>query len=69
MEFMGLRSMGPQIEKHGAILGQISRLIDEGKLADLSNQRLSPITADTLRHAHKLAEQGGQGKVTVSQWP
>ena len=69
MEFMGLRSMGPQIEKHGAILSQISRLIDEGKLADLSNQRLSPITADTLRHAHKLAEQGGQGKVTVSQWP
>jgi NADPH:quinone reductase-like Zn-dependent oxidoreductase len=69
MEFMGLRSMGPQIEKHGAILTRISHLIDEGRLADLSNHRLSPINADTLRHAHTLAEQGGQGKVTISQWP
>jgi NADPH2:quinone reductase len=69
MEFMGLRSMGPQIEKHGAILTQISQLIDEGRLVDLSNHRLSPIDADTLRHAHRLAEQGGQGKVTISQWP
>lgn len=69
MEFMGLRSMGPQIEKHGLILTEISRLLDEGRLADLSSQRLSPINADTLRQAHTLAEQGGQGKVTVSQWP
>jgi zinc-binding alcohol dehydrogenase family protein len=68
MEFMGLRSMGPQIEKHGAILTQISHLIDEGRLADLSAQRLSPINADTLRRAHRLVEQGGQGKVTISQW-
>ena len=69
MEFMGLRSMGPQIEKHGAILTRISHLIDEGRLADLSTQRLKPINADTLRRAHTLAEQGGQGKVTISQWP
>mgnify|MGYP003503694661 CR=1 FL=1 len=71
-EFMGLRSMGPQIEKHGTILTQISHLIDEARLSDLSAQRLSPINADTLRRAHKLAEQGGQGgqgNVTISQWP
>ncbi|MCW1958427.1 MAG: zinc-binding dehydrogenase [Mycobacterium sp.] len=69
MEFMGLRSMGPQIERHGRILTEISRLIDDGRLADLSAQRLSPIDADTLRRGHVLVEQGGHGKVTVSHWP
>ena len=69
MEFMGLRPMGPQIERHGQILATISRLIDEGRLADLSNHRLGPINAATLRQAHELVERGTQGKVTLTRWP
>jgi NADPH:quinone reductase-like Zn-dependent oxidoreductase len=69
MEFMGLRPMGPQIERHGEILTAISRMIDDGRLADLSSQRLEPIDAATLRQAHELAERGGQGKITLSRWP
>lgn len=69
MEFMGLRPMGPQIERHGEILTTISRMIDDGRLADLSSRRIGPIDAATLRQAHELAERGREGKVTVSRWP
>lgn len=69
VEFMGLRSMGPQIERQGAILTGISQLIDQGVLSDNSTERLSPIDAATLAQAHRLVEGGGAGKVTISGWP
>lgn len=69
VEFMGLRSMGPQIERQGAILTGISQLIDQGVLSDISTERRSPINAATLAQAHRFMENGSTGKVTVSGWP
>nr|WP_314632732.1 zinc-binding alcohol dehydrogenase family protein [uncultured Janthinobacterium sp.] len=49
------------------ILNRVADLLEQGVLRPTLRQRLSPMDAATLRHAHALLERGGQpGKVVVS---
>ena len=52
-------------ERHGEILTQAARLIEQGKLAPRLDPR--PFTLDSLDEAHAIVAEGrGQGKVVVS---
>lgn len=56
------------IEQH-RLLETVSDLVDRGLIRTTATTRLSPISADTLRHAHELAESGHiMGKVVLSDW-
>jgi zinc-binding alcohol dehydrogenase family protein len=56
------------IEQHH-ILTKVAKLIDAGILQTTLNERLSPITASTLRQAHAKVEAGEMiGKLVVEQF-
>jgi zinc-binding alcohol dehydrogenase family protein len=52
------------------ILTRVAQLVDAGVLQTTLNERLSPITANTLRQAHARVETGAMiGKLVVEQFP
>jgi len=56
----------PDLAEQGRILNGISQLVDEGKLRTTLTERLSPINAANLKHAHALIESGkARGKIVV----
>jgi len=67
-EFMFTRSMfaTPDIARQGAILDEVARLIDAGRIASIATRSLEPINAANLREAHRLLETRHTiGKVTL----
>jgi NADPH2:quinone reductase len=67
-EFMfSIPLYSPESTDQQRILDETARLVDAGVLRTTLSQRLSPITAETLREAHRLVEgSGAVGKVVVS---
>lgn len=70
-EFMFARArfkttdMGEQ----GRILARVAELVDAGKLRGTLTETLSPISAETMREAHRRLESGRTiGKLAVSGW-
>ncbi len=57
------------IEQHN-ILNQLAQLVDEGKIQSTLTEKLEPITAATLREAHKKVESGKTiGKIVLANFP
>ena len=55
-------------EQH-ALLGEVARLVDAGTLRTTLSERLSPISAATLRRAHALIEDAwSHGKLVLEGW-
>ena len=70
-ELMFTRSMfnTPDMDKQGLLLNEIASLVDAGRLRASVAERLSPINAENLRHAHAMLEQGAvRGKITLEGW-
>ncbi|MDO5065606.1 MAG: zinc-binding alcohol dehydrogenase family protein [Actinomyces bowdenii] len=70
-ELMFTRSRhGYDLEAQHDILTRIAGLIDEGRIRTTATRVLTPISAETLREAHRLIETGHTtGKIVLSGWP
>jgi len=71
-EFMFTRSMfgTADMAKQGALLNEVSRLIDAGRIASTMTERRGPISAGALRQVHALIENGtARGKIVLEGWP
>jgi zinc-binding alcohol dehydrogenase family protein len=56
----------PDIGEQGALLNQVSKLVDEGVLQSTLADNFGPINADNLRRAHALIESGrAKGKIVL----
>ncbi len=56
----------PEDTSQHELLDQVARLVDAGTLLGTATQRLRPISADTLRAAHRMVEESGMiGKVVL----
>ena len=67
-EFMFTRSMfgTADIEAQGALLDEVSRLVDAGTLRSTLAEEFGPISAANLRRAHALLESGkARGKIVL----
>ena len=67
-EFMFARSMfqAEDMQAQGALLNQVSRLVDEGKIRTTVGTHLGQINAANLRQAHQLLESGKSiGKIVL----
>ena len=67
-EFMFTRSMfdTADIAEQGALLGEVSRLVDDGTIRTTLAESFGPINATNLKRAHALIESGkAKGKVTL----
>lgn len=67
-EFMFTRSMfdTADIDAQGALLDEVSRLVDAGTLRSTLAEEFGPITAANLRRAHALLESGkARGKIVL----
>ena len=70
-EFMFARSMWktPDMAEQGQLLNRVSDLIDRGELRSTQTQTFSPISVESLKKAHAIAEGGRAiGKVTLSSY-
>lgn len=70
-ELMYTRSLFPglEMERQGRILGQLADLADAGGLRSTLVERLAPIDAANLKHAHALVESSTmRGKVVLEGW-
>jgi NADPH2:quinone reductase len=55
--------------KQGALLNEIARLLDAGKLRSTHAETLSPISSANLREAHARIESGRTiGKLVLAGW-
>lgn len=67
-ELMFTRSMfeTPDIAEQGRLLGEVSRLVDEGTIRTTLAENFGPINAQNLKRAHALIESGrARGKITL----
>lgn len=67
-EFMFTRSMfaTSDIAEQGALLNEVARLVDTGKLRTTLAERFGPVTAANLKRAHALLESGrAKGKIVL----
>lgn len=67
-EFMFTRSMfgTADIAEQGALLGEVSRLVDDGTLRTTLAENFGPINAANLKRAHALIESGkARGKIAL----
>lgn len=67
-EFMFTRSMfgTADIAEQGALLNEVSRLVDDGTIRTTLAENFGPINATNLKRAHALIESGrARGKVTL----
>lgn len=56
----------PDMAEQGALLNEVSKLIDEGVLQSTLAENFGPINAQNLRRAHALIESGrAKGKIVV----
>ena len=70
-EFMFTRSMfqTPDMAEQGALLDEVSGLIDAGTLRTTLTETLSPINAANLKAAHAKSEKGNAiGKTALAGW-
>ncbi len=70
-ELMFTRSMfeTPDMVRQHEILDRVAGLVEEGRIRTTLRERLSPISAATLREAHAALESGRTiGKVVVEGW-
>ncbi|NML17243.1 zinc-binding alcohol dehydrogenase family protein [Azohydromonas caseinilytica] len=70
-ELMFTRSLfqTPDMAAQGALLDEVAKLVDEGRLRTTVTQTLQPINAANVRQAHALIESGrARGKVTIQGW-
>ncbi len=57
------------IASQGLLLNEVSRLVDSETLRTTMTERLTPINAANLRHAHRLVESGtAKGKITLEKF-
>lgn len=57
------------IAEQGRLLAEVARLVDAGKLRTTLTERLSPINAANLKHAHVQIESAAtRGKVVLEHW-
>lgn len=67
--FTRSRFKTPDMAEQGRILARVAALVDAGRLRTTLTDTLSPISADTLREAHRRLESGRTiGKLAVSGW-
>lgn len=60
----------PDMDQQRKLLNEVSALIDAGRLRTTLTDRLSPISAVTLREAHARIETATtRGKIAVEGWP
>ena len=67
-KFMFTRSASetPDMAEQGALLNQVSRLVDEGVLQTTLADNFGPINAHNLKRAHMLIESGrAKGKIVL----
>ena len=66
-EFMFARPLyRPESTYHHDLLNQVAHAVDSGEVKSTINRRLSPMTVETLREAHRLVEtSAGIGKVVI----
>ena len=59
-EFMFTRPMfgTPDMHKQGIYLGQTAAMIEDGTLKSTATKNLGPLSVETLRNAHSIAESG-----------
>ncbi len=70
-EFMFTRAMyrTPDMQAQHEILSRIAAWTDEGRIRTTAVTALSPISAETLREAHRQLETGKAiGKITLEGW-
>lgn len=70
-ELMFTRSIysTPDLAEQGRLLGEVSRLVDQGRLRTTVTERLSPIDAANLKRAHALLESGrARGKIVLDEF-
>jgi NADPH:quinone reductase len=70
-EFMFTRPLQqtPDMVEQHDLLDRVAEMVDEGTIATTLTRELGPISAETLREAHALVEEGRMvGKVVVSGW-
>ncbi|SEI16550.1 zinc-binding alcohol dehydrogenase family protein [Methylobacterium sp. 275MFSha3.1] len=70
-EFMFTRSMfeTADMDAQGALLDEVSRLVDVGTLKTTFAESFGPISAANLRRAHALIESGrAKGKIVLEGW-
>lgn len=68
-EYMFTRAVRqtPDMAEQGALLNKVSALVDDGRVRTTETRRLGPLSADTLREAHRLVESGHTiGKVVLT---
>ena len=71
-EFMFTRSMfgTADIAEQGALLNEVSRLVDAGTLKTTLTEVFGTISAENLLRAHALIESGrARGKIVLAGWP
>ncbi len=57
-------------DRQHRLLAEVSRLVDAGRIRTTRTRTLSPITAETVREAHRLVETGRTlGKTVIAGWP
>ncbi|WP_394004278.1 zinc-binding alcohol dehydrogenase family protein [Luteimonas sp. WGS1318] len=67
--FTRSRFKTPDMAEQGRILARVAALVDAGRLRTTLTDTLSPISADTLREAHRRLESGRTiGKLAVAGW-
>ena len=70
-EFMFARPMfaTADIGEQGALLNEVSRLVDAGTLRTTLGHTVGPISAANLREAHALIESNrARGKIVLDGW-
>jgi NADPH2:quinone reductase len=70
-EFMFTRPLQqtPDMVEQHELLDRVAEMVDEGTIRTTLTQELGPISAETLRQAHAMVEEGRMvGKVVVSGW-
>ena len=57
------------MEAQHALLDEVARLVDAGRLRTTLAERMAPISADEPRRAHRLIEGGwSHGKLVLEGW-
>jgi len=67
-EFMFTRSMfqTEDMAKQSALLNEVSKLVDEGKIKTTVTEVISPINAENLKRVHQQIESGTtKGKIVL----
>ena len=59
----------PDIAEQHAVLERLADLVEEGRVRPVIQERVRPISAETLRAAHERIESGRTlGKIVLSGW-